>query len=288
MNGEIKPEMIKRVLLTIIFAASALSTPFFWKKATGEFRIGKLVFDRPYDPSLAVAAVLDERFFKGTFTYLAHGAQSFVFESEGRDWTLKLFRYDRWIHPWRKFIRNEILKKKERLPYDQKINRLFSSAKLAFENAADLTGLVYLHLNPSEEKLPTVLLIDSLGREHKLDLSGVYFAIQHRARPLAQVFVEAIQEEDLEKFKRLTRSFVDLLSARASRGIRNTDTKVHRNFGFWKERAMEWDFGNYRIDPAMMTEEEKAREINRFLLKPKRYMIDFPQWAEEYEREAMR
>ncbi len=280
--------MIKRSFFTLVFSALVLYCPYIWKKATGEFRLGKLAFDMPYNPAWATSERLDETFFKGTFTYLAHGAQSFVFESEDGLWTLKLFRYDRWIHPWRKFIRNEGLKKRKRLPYDQKINRLFCSAKLAFEKAPDLTGLVYIHLNRTQEKLPTVTLKDSLGRVYRINLTGVSFAIQHRAHSLPQVFLKAIEEGDKEKFKRLTRSFVDLLQKRALRGIRNTDTKVYPNFGFWKENAIEWDFGNYWIDPEMELEEERTREIRRFLFKPERYMARFPQWAEEYRREALK
>jgi hypothetical protein len=162
---------------------------------------------------------------------------------------------------------------------------LFRSAKLAFEEAADLTGLVYIHLNCTENNLPVVFLKDRLGRMHRLDLSNTYFAIQRRARPLPQVFLEAIEEGNLEKFNNLTRSYVSLLKKRTSRGIRNTDTKVHLNFGFWKENAVEWDFGNYCLDLEMNSEEAKIREINRFLLKPARPMDAF--WAEEFRKEAL-
>ena len=279
--------MIRRFFFALFFSALFLSTPAIWKKATGEFRFGKLAFDIPYNSAWEANAKVDENYFKGTFTYLAHGGQSFVFESEDGEWTLKLFRYDRWIHPWRKFIRNEWIGMKERLPYDQKIDRLFRSAKLAFEKAADLTGLVYIHLNRTEEKLPSVLLKDSLGRRHCLDLSNISFAVQRRARPLPEVFFDAIRENDKGKFKRLTRSFANLLKTRASRGIRNADTKVFPNFGFWGEDAIEWDFGNYWIDPEMKSEEERKREVGRFLLKPQRYMSEFSEWAEEYRKEAL-
>jgi hypothetical protein len=280
--------MIKRTFFALVFSAVSLYSPYVWKKGTGEFRLGKLAFDMPCNPAWDSPVLAEPEFFQGAFTYLAHGAQSFVFASEDGRWTLKLFRHDRWMHPWRQFIRNEWLKKSKRLPYDQKIDRLFCSAKLAFEKAPDLTGLVYIHLHPTQEKLPSVILQDSLRRTYRLDLSNVSFAIQHRARPLPEVFLEAIQEGDREKFKRLTHSFVNLLKVRALRGIRNTDTKVYPNFGFWKEHAIEWDFGNYWIDPDMEAEEERNLEINRFLLKPERYMTKFPQWIEEYRREALR
>jgi len=271
--------MIRRVCLLFLFSTLTLFCPFIWEELTGEFRLAKLPFALPHNTAWEVNAAADEAILQGTFTFLARGAQSFVFESEDKKWVLKLFRYDRWVHPWRKFIRNHWLKKQGRLPFDQKIDRLFCSTKLAFEKAADLTGLVYIHLN-KKENLPTILLKDRLGRVRPFNLSSAYFAIQRRASPLPEVFLEAIENNDEKKFKALTRSFVHLLQARVSKGIRNTDTKVHVNFGFWNETAIEWDFGNYCLDPEMKSEEE----IHRFLLKPERYMMG--KWVETFREEV--
>jgi len=276
--------MIKRAFFSFLFSALVLGAPYVWRDITGEFRFGKLAFDLPYNPNWDSTAIADDNFFQGTFTFLAQGGQSFVFQSEDGQWVLKLFRYDRWIHPWRKFVRNKWLGKQERLPYDQKIDRLFCSTKLAYEQAADLTGLAYIHLN-TDDRLPIVSLKDRLGRVYPIDLSKTYFAIQRKADPLPQVFLETMQKGDEERFNLLTHSFVDLLKKRTARGIRNTDTKVHLNFGFWGTQCVEWDFGNYCIDPELRSEEGKNQEIHRFLLKPMRHMNAF--WAEQFQKEAL-
>lgn len=252
---------------------------------TADFRLGKLAFDLPYNQAWNTTSLPEEKFFQGTFSYLAHGAQSFVFKSEDGEWTLKIFRYDRWIHPWRKFFRNEVFKRKKRLAYNQKIDRLFCAAKLAFEEASDLTGLSYVHLNCTKATLPTVVLKDQIGRTHHLDLNHTYFVIQHRAKPLLDGFLEAIETNDREKFKRLCRSFKNLLHTRTCRGICNSDTKVHLNFGFWGERAIEWDFGNYWIDRNMKTEEDREFEKSRFIFKPALFLSKYPEWAALYRKE---
>lgn len=275
---------MKSLLRAVFFSIFILYSPYIWQRATGEFRLGKLAFDLPYN---AVWKTDSAQFNKpiGKFSYLAHGAQSFVFQSEDRQWTLKLFRHDRWIHPWRKMIRNEILQKKKRLAFDQKIDRLFCSTRLAFEQVPDLTGLVYVHLNRTEH-LPSVILIDSVGREQSLDLNRTYFVIQRRADPIKQVLLEAVQAGDQEYFKRLSRSFVQLLNRRTAKGIRNSDTKVAKNFGIWKDQVIEWDFGNYWIDPEMTTEVARLSEINRFIFQPERWLKNFPEWVEIYRRET--
>jgi hypothetical protein len=142
-----------------------------------------------------------------------------------------------------------------------------------------------VHLNRTEH-LPSVILIDSVGREQSLDLNRTYFVIQRRADPIKQVLLEAVQAGDQEYFKRLSRSFVQLLNRRTAKGIRNSDTKVAKNFGIWKDQVIEWDFGNYWIDPEMTTEVARLSEINRFIFQPERWLKNFPEWVEIYRRET--
>ena len=105
------------------------------------------------------------------------------------------------------------------------------------------------------------------------------------AKPLLDGFLEAIETNDREKFKRLCRSFKNLLHTRTCRGICNSDTKVHLNFGFWGERAIEWDFGNYWIDRNMKTEEDREFEKSRFIFKPALFLSKYPEWAALYRKE---
>jgi len=261
-----------------------LYSPYLWQWATAEFRFGKLAFDLPYNAAWDAVAGDSSLPLAGCYTYLAHGAQSFVFQSEDRQWTLKIFRHDRWIHPWRKWFRNRILRRKKRLPYDRKINRVFAASKLAFERAADLTGLVYIHLSRTTG-LPHIDLIGPLHRKWRIDLNRTYFVVQRKAEPIKQLLLESIHAGDKERFRTLCHHFIKLIYERVDRGIRNSDTKVSQNFGFCSDSAIEWDFGNYWIDLKMTTEMEQLNEIRRFTQQPEQWMVDFPEWLEDYRRE---
>lgn len=253
---------MKKWIVCLVFSASVLSLPVFFKGMTNGFRVGKLAYDLPYEPSWDANSSLDEATLKQPFRYLSHGAQSFVFVSEDKRYILKLFRGDRWAHPWRLYLRHVMLGKKKRLPLYKKDHRLFCACKLAYERASDLTGLVYIHLNPTQS-LPKGVVIDNLGRRYTLDLNRYRFAIQERGDSLPKRLAEANAKE----LELLTRSFRELLEERTRRGIANGDTKVHTNFGFIGNKAIEWDFGNYWLDDELRDETKRQIEIEQFASK---------------------
>lgn len=237
---------MKKAVVFFVLVMCALYAPVAYKALTGGFRLGKLSLDLPVHPTAAVELPAQE------FTYLGRGAQSFVFASDDGRYVLKLFRKEQWVHPWRAKFR----KKKRSKPT---LEALLAGAKLAFDKAHDLTGLIAVHLHPGDKPLP-VILHDKIGRTQTLDLNRCCFAIQHRGKPLREELFRAIREHDLPKTERLLASFVQLLRTRAERGIRNTDAKVSSNFGFLGEQAIEWDFGSYTA----ASEVNVAHEVERF------------------------
>src|SRR3989344_4470167 len=262
--------MIKKLLLCLLFSAAVLSLSIPAKQATNGFRVGKLAFDTPYNPSWDAKPSSEEGVqaaFNRPFRYLSHGAQSFVFASEDNRYILKLFRGDCWAHPWRLYLRRLLPHKKRRLPLEKKMERLFSACALAYTKAKDLTGLVYIHLNPTQS-LPKSVFIDCLGRRYTLDLNRVRFAVQERGKPLSQVLLDA----DPQRLERLTRSFTELLEERTRRGISNSDPKVYSNFGFIGDRAIEWDFGNYWLDDELQEEAKRQAEIAIFVGKFQQFL----------------
>ncbi len=281
----------KRIALFLVFLVGVLLIPDLAKQLTGGFRLGKMSLDVFFNPAWEVAEpsqetdALVKQILARPLRYLSHGAQSFVFASEDGNYIVKLFRYDQKVHPWRQWFRDEVLKKKKRYLPDEKVHRLFSSCKLAYEQASDLTGLVYVHLNRTKGKLPHALFIDRLGRRYDLDMDRYRFAVQHRGRHIREVFKEAIDSQDQAKTERLIDSFFALLRKRTERKIRNSDTKISPNFGFFGEEAMEWDFGNYWVDPKMEEASFRSYEIGLFTGQLRQYLErTAPEYLPYYDR----
>jgi hypothetical protein len=241
--------------------------PWIFKDINEGFRMGKLLVDLPHNqewessPSLGKTFLPSEVLETSEFTYLGRGSQSFVFASQEGRYILKLFRSPPKIHPWREVLRTLLLHRKL-APQQEKIDVLLSGAKLAFEKAKDLTGLVYVHLNSTQGTVPVVALKDKLGRVHHVDLGRCRFAIQYRAEPFREVFLDALKQKDQKKIRELVSSFAKLIEERASRGIQNEDPKVSTNFGYLNGQVIEWDFGSYRLTPHLLLEEETDRFLS--------------------------
>lgn len=262
-----------------LLLASFLFTPLLHKRITEGFRLGKLALDLHYNPAWdsgppsVEQKELARSIFSRPLRYLSHGAQSFVFATEGGDYIVKFFRYDQRVHPMRRWLRDEVIRKRKRLRHQEKIHRLFTSVKLAYERASDLTGLVYIHLNETNGELPQATLLAPLGRRYTLPMDRYRFVIQRRGQPFRDVVRAAIDQGDGPLVERLLRSFVSLIAERTKREIVNTDTKVAPNFGFIGEQAVEWDCGNYLLDSKLVDPAYRRREAVQFYDQVRHYLV---------------
>lgn len=247
---------MRRIFLFVLLVCVALSLPGFAKRLTQGFRIAKMQLEFPFHPEWeihpdpAVHSILKQPFY-----FIGKGAQSYVFESKDRQYVVKLFRYD---HPCCK----------------SKILHLFNACKMAYDCLRKETGLIYIHLNPTPMDLPTLRCKDAVGRSYKIDLNQTRFALQKRAEDF-QVTLKKASQDPPEMKKRLDQ-FVDLLQDRTAKNILNSDPSLSRNFGFLEDRAIEFDFGNYRYSADL----NSRLEIDRYALKLRRWLsLNAPEWV---------
>lgn len=270
--------LIKRTILTLLFSAAMLYLPSIIEQANGSFRLPKVAIDVPFNPAWEGDAPSPElaSLFSKPFHYLGRGMQAFVFASEDGQYVIKLFRASPKIHPWRQFIRTKFLGRNEKRTPREKIELLFGACKLAYSHAADLTGLVYIHLNPTNDLFASTTLVNRMGRKIPVDLNRCRFAIQKRGVSVTKTLKAAIAENDREKYNRLIRSFHHLVEERASRNICNLDKKLGENFGFIGEEAIEWDFGSYSFNANLSDPKAKAHEIEIFAKNLQKFLDRTP------------
>lgn len=199
------------------------------------------------------------------FRYLDRGAQCYVFESHDHRYVIKLFRYDQ-RSLWHRKKRSQPLSKTE---------KLFSGCILAFTKAKEETGIVFLHLNPTEGKLPTLHAKGPIRQSIDLPLDRYRFVIQKKMVPFQESLLEAYLSSDPEKMQRRIDSFMTLIRNRSSKGIKNTDPSLSRNFGYLGDRAYEIDFGNY-----LESSETSELEVLKFSRKLRSWLLDnAPEWV---------
>ena len=247
--------MILRTLLFLLLAGGGLWLPSAYKRTLHPFRAQKFQIDLPFHPEWESTVSLDEEtraLLQQPFSYLAKGQQSYVFLSSDQKYVLKLFRfntckipigqnlytlYQKWKNPTAR----------KELPAQLKAEKTFASCKLALSLVPELTGLVYIHLNP-KEGLPTLCLKDRLGIPHRIDPARYRFILQKKCDP----FLKTLNAS--KNPAKLAASFLQLLDRFEGLGLACYDPVMGRNFAFLDEQAIAIDIGNFFLNP------EKAKE----------------------------
>jgi len=212
------------------------------------------------------------------------------------------FSYLSWlvIQPYVKHLRpytwlNSLpLPKKLRNLSDAKIARrqsrvenLFSSCKLVYEEMPEETGLVYIHLHRKPALEKNITLIDKVGFKHRVDVDNYEFVIQERAVPVKTLFSELDHTQVRERVQQL----VELVLKRCEKGICDRDRSFVQNVAFCvgEERALFIDIGQFYKDPSILREDEQKKELQKRLGNLKAWTEQhFPEYVSIIDEEIKR
>ncbi len=251
-----KSLIVIRSLQIALLIISFIFIERFCHQKTGGFQISKIESDHAFNPDWAtpipsnqerdhIRTILDQR-----YTFFSYGGQAYVFLSDDGKTVLKLFkqhhlRVPSWIKTIPlpktfKRIRDKWVHRKE-----DKFYLFFNSCKIAFDDFRDYTGLIYLHLNPTDYLNQQISIVDKLGIEHKIDLDHTDFALQHRAKLPKKHFRNLRKKNDYTAAQKSLDSLIDMIVERSQKGIADRDPNIRRNCGFIGEQAVEIDLGSY-------------------------------------------
>lgn len=131
-----------------------------------------------------------------------------------------------------------------------RIQRTFSSIKLAYDELKEETGLLYLHLNPTTHFHKTLTLYDSSGIRHEIDLDTARFFLQKKAIPL-ESHLAALRSQGADQLaKNSIDSLIQMILSRCKKGYGDRDI-LNRNLGFIGTEAIEIDSGSFLKNPRM-------------------------------------
>lgn len=114
-----------------------------------------------------------------------------------------------------------------------KTERTFESYKIAYQDLKEETGLVFVHLNRSDDLKLQTTIIDKLGIPHCLDMDSMHFILQRRAQLLYPVISQWMENKQLEQAKNGMKELLALLVSRYKKGIGDKDPDLRTNFGFF-------------------------------------------------------
>ncbi len=272
------------LLKTAVCVAFSFGLATFCEYKTQGFRYyhlrsnipNRLSWDIPTPPIESITPLLTQE-----FSYLSQGDQSYVFIGQDQKTILKFFKHDH-LSPI------QLVKK---LPLGEKsihllhlkvrsLDPVLESVKIAYESLQEETGLLYVHLNKTENTLPTINLIGPLGIRYQIALDSTEFALQQKGTLLFPHIKKLLINQQIPEAKHHIRQLMQSLSCRCDKGIRNVDHSAHRNIGQINGRIMELDIGSYIIDPSVKEETGKTIELLGHTQRIKR-------WLKKYSPELL-
>ncbi len=254
----------------------------FCHSQTQGFQTVKIVSRLPHSPrwetSPPSATELAElkAIFSQPFVYFGSGGQSYAFLSQDGSIVLKLFKMHN-VRQYPLLYRLSLpgILDRPRIAFlkwqKQKLERVFTSSHLAYTELKDVSGLLFLNLNPSPKYTELeITLIDNTGIKHHLDLSSIPFALQYRADLVFTALRFHLQHKDLTYCRKVIKNVVTCLQARYQKGIIDFDPAVRRNIGLLKDRAISIDIGSFFLSSELQTHNElvkDTRRLRKWLLK---------------------
>lgn len=273
--------ILSYVLLLLIFFFPVRQ---FCSRKTAGFSLFRIQSNFAYNPhwdtpeltqteKTAMDAILEQKFH-----YLGKGGQCYAFESEDGKYVLKFFKlYLRRLPSWAFAIPlsdsyQKMLERKQKVRAS-KLERDFNSYKLAFTELKEETGLIFIHLNKTQELKKAVTIIDKLHIEHVINLDKTLFVLQKKAELVYPHLNRLMREDNKEKAKEAVQSILTLIHDRAQKGIFDEDARIHCNFGFIDNEAVLIDVGRLKIDPQIKVPAVYQKDLLKITRR-------FKQWLE--------
>lgn len=259
-------------LKTIVFLTLFITVERFCHHKTVGFRVHKIESHFPYDERYAVNAPTDEqkeevqKILSQRFTFLGDGGQGYSFLSEDGEYVLKFFKLHHMRVPtlFTKLPLFGPLKKAQQdfITYREKNHeKIFGSCRIAYEKLKEETGLVYLHLNKTQDEHPTVMVVDPIGIAHPVALDKTAFALQKKAHVAFRHVKQAMLSKDEKAVKTTIDNFVSFVGKRCQKGVEDLDAGFKRNYGMIGDKLIEIDIGSFCQNDALKSAERMKEEI---------------------------
>lgn len=284
MKKYFKIFLVISLLVFVIYSSGRL-----YYAITAGFTISNITSDFAYNEKwdmLSLSNLEKERvnqILAQKFSYLGKGCQSYVFLSEDGEYVLKFVKYQRfrpqaWLDYFQfiPIVNDYRLAKIEKKR--KKLDMLFGSWKIAFENLKHETGLIYVHINKSKDLQQNLIIYDKLGIEYELNLDDMEFLLQKRANMLCSTMNHFIQRGQLGEAKELIDNLLSMILSEYSRGLADNDHALMQNTGAIGNMPVHIDVGQFVIKPEISNPAVYKQELFSKTFK-------FRMWLEKHSPE---
>ena len=143
----------------------------------------------------------------------------------------------------------------------KKLDMLFTSWKVAYDHLKPETGLVYVHLNKSNDLQQALTIHDKMGFEHKLNMDDMEFLLQKRANMLCSTINNFMQNDQTAEAKELIDNLLNMILSEYSRGLADNDHALMQNTGAIGTMPVHIDVGQFVINPEISNPDVYKQEL---------------------------
>ncbi len=241
----------------LLFCLALFGIERFCHHQTFGFALKNIYSERDYGIQSPMQDI-DPSVFSQPFFLFAHGLECYAFVSEDQQFVLKFFKHHhvREAELLHKLFpvssTAELVRAKEKRLVDG-----MASINLAYNELKEETGLVFVHLQKTQGKLPLVTLVDTSQIRHTVKLDDVHFVLQKKAELVASTF----ERLDHKKRQECLSSLVRLVARRAKKGISDRDPTLMRNYGFVGTHAIIIDTGSFSKNTFLQEKQAAGRTL---------------------------
>lgn len=267
MKKYIKSLIIICLSILIMYGAGRL-----YYAVTAGFAISNITSDFSYNEKWATTPLSTsereqlKQILAQKFKYLGKGCQSYVFASEDGKYVLKFVKYQRFRpQRWLDYFEPIPIVNRYRLAKiekkQKKLDMLFTSWKTAYEHLKPETGLVYVHLNKSNDLQQMLTLNDKMGFEHQINMDDMEFLLQKRADMLCPTVTRFVQNGQVADAKELIDNLLSMILSEYSRGLADNDHALMQNTGAMGKIPVHIDVGQFVIKPEISNPDVYKQEL---------------------------
>jgi hypothetical protein len=199
-------------------------------------------------PTIEQQQLLDQ-ILKQKFRYLAKGNHCYAFISADDKYVIKFHRYPSHmrIFPWLNHPFSYLFSQRRKKIKEHNFRRLkanFTSYRDSYQNLREETGLILLHINPTDHLRKSVTLIDKTQAEYQVPLDKVTFILQHKAEMIYTALDRLIKEKKIHEAKQVVSNIIQLIASCCQKGYIDEDPVLRKNYGLLQNRAIHIDIGD--------------------------------------------
>ena len=137
----------------------------------------------------------------------------------------------------------------------------FESCKFAYQELKEETGLHYIHINKTDCRFGTVMIVDNSGVSHTVDLDRTEFMVQDYCELAISRIDAHMRCGDLEGAKGTITTLFDAIEDWSRRGIRLENPILKKNIGFCEGKVIMLDVGSLKKNSGFKNPEQIKKEI---------------------------